>query len=165
TTTILPYAAVTDFSKIVKLKLFRLPLLPPKEVLQGLTASLQPFGYLLDVVILTNKATRYFMGVGYAVLDTGCHSPGSDNVSPIHTLSHVINWCESTDSFLATWNNMPTWCRHCHKEGHTKFECAESKANLICYNCHQKGHRSFECPRKAPPTGAPNKKARKTPEA
>ncbi|KAG1032753.1 hypothetical protein G6F43_013702 [Rhizopus delemar] len=43
---------------------------------------------------------------------------------------------------------MPTWCRYCHKEGHTKFECPASKARIICYSCHQHGHRSFECPRR-----------------
>ena len=52
----------------------------------------------------------------------------------------------NTEVFRATWNNMPTWCRYCHKDGHTKFECAASKARVLCYSCHELGHRSFECP-------------------
>lgn len=54
----------------------------------------------------------------------------------------------STEVFRAQWNNMPTWCRYCHKDGHTKFECAASKARILCYSCHEQGHRSYECPRK-----------------
>jgi hypothetical protein len=41
---------------------------------------------------------------------------------------------------------MPLWCRYCHKENHTKFNCPLSKARIICYACHEHGHRSFECP-------------------
>jgi hypothetical protein len=43
---------------------------------------------------------------------------------------------------------MPTWCRYCHKEGHTKFDSPLSKARIICYSCHQQSHRSYECPRR-----------------
>ncbi|CAO3641245.1 unnamed protein product [Cunninghamella echinulata] len=43
---------------------------------------------------------------------------------------------------------MPRWCRYCHQEGHTKFECEKSKVRVICYSCYGDGHRSSECPRK-----------------
>ncbi|KAI9478571.1 MAG: hypothetical protein EXX96DRAFT_525222 [Benjaminiella poitrasii] len=43
---------------------------------------------------------------------------------------------------------MPTWCRYCYKENHTKYECAKSKASILCYPCFERGHRSFSCPRK-----------------
>ncbi|KAI9485920.1 MAG: hypothetical protein EXX96DRAFT_604173 [Benjaminiella poitrasii] len=49
-----------------------------------------------------------------------------------------ISWCESVDIFHALWRNMPTWCRYCHREGHTKFECLKSKASIICYDCNEK---------------------------
>ncbi|KAG1050144.1 hypothetical protein G6F43_007563 [Rhizopus delemar] len=52
---------------------------------------------------------------------------------------------------------MPTWCRYCHKESHTKCECPLSKAQIICYSYHQNGHRAFECPRRNSPLH-PNKK-------
>ncbi|KAI9469843.1 MAG: hypothetical protein EXX96DRAFT_466554, partial [Benjaminiella poitrasii] len=52
---------------------------------------------------------------------------------------------------------MPTWCQYCHREGHTKFDCALSKARILCYSSHQQGHRFFECPRRNQPV-RPNKK-------
>lgn len=85
------------------------------------------------------------MGSGYAVLDIQ-----SDPAQiKFQELTHQLNWCETKDEFFhATWNNMPTWCRYCHQEGHTKFNCSVSKARIICYGCHEHGHRSFECPRR-----------------
>jgi len=69
---------------------------------------------------------------------------------------------------------MPTWCRYCHDEGHTKFECKKALAHIICYNCDLSGHRQADCnrpkrgsnarehkkPRKTPPT--PSKEASKS---
>ncbi|CAO3647631.1 unnamed protein product [Cunninghamella echinulata] len=40
---------------------------------------------------------------------------------------------------------MPTWCRFCHEEGHTKYQCTKSLASMICYNCHEMGHRASSC--------------------
>ncbi|KAI8976883.1 hypothetical protein BDB01DRAFT_712195, partial [Pilobolus umbonatus] len=68
-------------------------------------------------------------------------------------LSHTVSWCESTvEDFHVTWKNMPTWCRYCHEEGHTKFNCEKSRARIICYNCHEVGHRSAECYRNSTPS-------------
>ncbi|KAI9487182.1 MAG: hypothetical protein EXX96DRAFT_552137 [Benjaminiella poitrasii] len=164
---VLPCKVIQDFSKIVHLKLSRLPLVPAKAVLDGLKSSLVPFGTIPDVGILTSPQTKHFMGLGYAVLDTSLSSAAEEGClsTKPHQLTHVINWCEEDDSFLAMWNNMPMGCRYCHKEGHTNFECELSKANLICYNCHQKGHRPFECPQKHQRSFAPHKKPCKTPAA
>lgn len=60
---------------------------------------------------------------------------------------------------------MPTWCRYCHKDGHTKYECKKSRASILCFTCDQFGHRQAECPnpRNAKSKLRPPKKARKTP--
>lgn len=69
------------------------------KVLQGLKASLAPFGTLLDVGIFVDQATKYFMGNGYAVLDVCNSAPDSK----YHSSTHVINWNESQDdAFYAT---------------------------------------------------------------
>lgn len=57
---------------------------------------------------------------------------------------------------------MPTWYRYCHKEGHTKIECPQSRARIICYSCHQNGHRSSECPRRNMSISAHKKRDRKS---
>ncbi|KAI9364661.1 hypothetical protein BD770DRAFT_469096 [Pilaira anomala] len=30
---------------------------------------------------------------------------------------------------------MPTWCRYCHQDGHTKFVWKSSKARILCHSC------------------------------
>jgi hypothetical protein len=115
------------------------------------------FGEILDIGIITEKATGFFMDTGYAVLDI-YQSPDTSMAQKLPELSHQISWRESTtEVFHATWNNMPTWCRYCHKDGHTKFECPLSKARILCYSCHQQGHRSYEYPRRNA-SSSPNKK-------
>ncbi|KAG0929864.1 hypothetical protein G6F30_011855 [Rhizopus arrhizus] len=158
---IYPRAALEDSAKIVNLKLTHLPLLPKEEVLAGLQQSLAVFGDIMDVGISTEASTGFFMGTGYAVLNVQKESNVSE-IKLFQELSHQISWCETKDFFHATWNNMPTWCRYCHKEGHTKYECPLSKARIICYSCHQNGHRSFECPRRNSPLHANKKRDRKS---
>jgi hypothetical protein len=99
------------------------------------------------------------MGSAYAVLNIQQNEQVSED-QKLQDLSHQINWCEFSEVFHA-WNNMPTWCQHCHKEGYTKFECHESKARIICYCCQQDDHRSFECPHRNSTINA-NKKNRKS---
>lgn len=144
---IYPRASLDDNAKTVNLKLNHLPLLPKKDILSGLQRSLAVFGEIMDVGITTEAATGFFMGSGYAVLNVQ-QAADTTEIKKFQELSHQISWCETSNFFHATWNNMPTWCRYCHKEGHTKFECPASKARIICYSCHQHGHRSFECPRR-----------------
>ncbi|KAI9335053.1 hypothetical protein BD770DRAFT_16616 [Pilaira anomala] len=153
---VLPCKAINDQAKIINLKLSHLPMFTPNEVLEGLKTSLAVFGNVLDIGIATEKATGLFMGSGYAVLDIQTNSETPDVT--YQQLSHQINWMESTtDVFRATWNNMPTWCRYYHKDGHTKFTCESSKARILCYSCHEQGHRSYECIRRNSST-VPNKK-------
>lgn len=142
---ILPCTAIKEESSIVRLKLSHLPMFVPEEVLAGLSKSLAIFGTILDIGITTHQATGMFMGTGYAVLDI-YKKPGTTATEKFVPLSHQISWMEDTkEMFRATWNSMPTWCRFCHKDGHTKYECAESRARILCYACHEHGHRSFEC--------------------
>ncbi|KAI9477917.1 MAG: hypothetical protein EXX96DRAFT_483217 [Benjaminiella poitrasii] len=146
--TVLPCTAVVEQSHVVTLKLSRIPLFTDDLVHAGLQQSLSVFGRLLDFGVYKDKNTDFFMGNGYAVLDT-YQADDVPTELKYATLSHQLSWCESTEEFfLATWNNMPTWCRYCHKDGHTKFECELSRARILCYGCHHYGHRSFECPRR-----------------
>lgn len=39
-------------------------------------------------------------------------------------------------------------CQHGHQNGHSKFDCHQSKARILCYACHEQGHRSYECTRR-----------------
>jgi hypothetical protein len=140
-----PCTALPDSAKILKIKLSNLPMLPKDEVLAGLRQSLTLFGNIIDVGIAAEPNTGLFMGTGYEVLNV---EQAANKENKFLELSHQLSWCESESEVLhATWQNMPTWCRYCHKEGHTKFDCPLSKARIICYSCHQQGHRSFECPR------------------
>jgi hypothetical protein len=159
---ILPSRAIDENAKIINLKLSNLPMLPRQSVTAGLEQSLKIFGKVLDLGINTERNTGLFMGSGYAVLDV--HQNESTPVeAKFLELSHQLSWCESsTELFYATWNNMPTWCRYCHKDGHTKFDCPLSKARIICYACHEMGHRSFECTRRNTPVNTKNKRVRKS---
>jgi hypothetical protein len=98
------------------------------------------------------------MGTGYVVLDIS--QKGDKQFQPLH---HRISWREDDkESFRAAWDNMPMWCRYCHHEGHTKFNCSDAKARILCYACHEKGHRSFECPKKTTSESITTKKIRKS---
>ncbi|KAK4511165.1 uncharacterized protein ATC70_012378 [Mucor velutinosus] len=78
-----------------------------------------------------------------------------------------ITWktaSEAEEFCHATFPDMATWCRYCHEEGHTKFECPKALARIICYNCNNIGHRQDTCPK--PKKGSSDrefKKARKIP--
>ena len=135
---ILPMPAVQDTAQIITVTLSHLPMYKRDKVLKGLTSSLAPFGKILDLGIYVDKATKFFMGRGYAILDISGQS--------YHQLTHVISWKENDKEVIrATWKNMPTWCRYCHEEGHAIAECTKAIAGLICYNCNERGHRSKNC--------------------
>lgn len=147
-TRVIPCRALSELSHIVTVKLSNLPIYKRGRVLAGLKNSLAIFGHIMDLGIYVDKQTDFFVGNGYVVLDV----TQVEGEQPFHPLTHVINWKDAikdvVDVFHATWNKMPTWCRYCHQEGHTKFSCALSKAKMSCYACHEHGHRSFECPNK-----------------
>ncbi|KAI9480599.1 MAG: hypothetical protein EXX96DRAFT_447785, partial [Benjaminiella poitrasii] len=148
TNDILHKGIISDDLKLVTLKLSRIRLYTDDIVHEGLRKSLSVFGRLLDFGVYKDKDTDFFMDNGYAVLDTF----QADDIAvdlKYTTFSHQLSCCEFTEEFfLATWNNMPTWCRYCHKDGRTKFECELSEARILCYACYHYGHRSFKCPRR-----------------
>lgn len=147
-TRVVPCRALSELSQIVNVKLTNLPIYKRDRVLAGLKNSLAIYGHIMDLGIYVDKQTDFFMENGYVVLDVTV----VEGEQPFHPLTHVIKWKDAfknvVDVFHATWNNMPTWCRYCHQEGHTKFSCALSKAKMSCYACHEQGHRAFECPNK-----------------
>jgi hypothetical protein len=157
---ILPCCGLPEDIRVTRLALSDLPYLDKEDVLTGLTRSLSPFGKVVDVGINTDAKFGVYMGSGYALLHIPMVDPTETEVE-YAALSHSISWEETSEEFHATWYNMPTWCRYCHQEGHTKFSCEKSKARIICYACYESGHRSHECPRKNPGTS----KKRKTPES
>ncbi|CAO3653343.1 unnamed protein product [Mucor fragilis] len=102
----------------------------------------------------------WFMGTGYAIIQ---QLPNA--TYPI--LHHSITGQTDTNAeefCHATFPDVATWCRYCHEEGHTKFECPKALARIICYNCDKAGHRQDTCSQ--PKKGSSDrefKKARKTP--
>jgi hypothetical protein len=105
---ILPSEAIDAKAKIINLELSHLPMLPKIEVLAGLKQSLEVFGKILDIGIVTESSTGFFMGSGYAVLNV-YQDESTPVVKKFHDLSHQLSWCESTNDFFhATWNNIST---------------------------------------------------------
>jgi hypothetical protein len=109
--------------------------------------------------INVEKRSGLYLGSGYVVLHVPLNI--NDEMESYVSLAHNISWCENPNEIIhATWFNMPIWCKYCHTEGHSKFECSKSKSRIICYGCRELGHRSFECPRSNPGMA----KKRKTPK-
>ncbi|CAO3596814.1 unnamed protein product [Absidia cylindrospora] len=150
---ILPCASLDDDTTIVRLSLTHLPLDEDDDDLKaGITNSLYQYGQIHHVELFKEPASGYFMGTGYAILNLKLN----ENQTILSPLTHKISYANDGDSFHATWANMPTYCRYCHEEGHTKIECKSSLAGTTCYNCQTQGHRAAQCPSKS------MKKARKT---
>jgi hypothetical protein len=150
---IMPSQALEDDSTIVRIFLSHLPPEEDEDLIPGLQDSLRWYGQVHHLELNKDPDTQYFIGTGYAIINL---KPGPDQ-TVLRALTHKIEYMTSGASFHAVWANMPTWCRYCHEEGHTKFDCAKSLAATTCYQCHLQGHRAAQCQKKTP------KKARKTP--
>jgi hypothetical protein len=150
---IIPSQALDDDSSIVRIFLSHLPLEEEEDLIPGLHDSLKWYGQVHHIELNKDPDTQYFIGTGYAIIN---RKPGPDQTI-LRELAHKMEYMDSGASFHAIWANMPTWCRYCHEEGHTKFDCAKSLAATTCYQCHLQGHRAAQCQKKTP------KKARKTP--
>ncbi|GAN11248.1 hypothetical protein MAM1_0515d10807 [Mucor ambiguus] len=155
-----PCKAVDGEGKLIQLSLTDIPFLPKDQLLEELSKALGTFGKVLDLGLNYEQYMGWFMGTGYAILQ---QLPDVN----YPTLHHSITWKTATgaEEFChATFPDMATWCRYCHEEGHTKFECPKAMARIICYNCDNSGHRQDTCPK--PKKGSFDrafKKARKTP--
>lgn len=99
---IFPNKSLDDNAKLLKLKLSNLPMYNKQTVLEGLKKSLAIFGEIMDIGIITEPATGFFMGSGYAVLNQSqtANTPKEEQYS---SLNHLISWCESSSEiFRAT---------------------------------------------------------------
>jgi hypothetical protein len=112
-TVILPCLALDIHMEVIRLRLSNLPFLGEQALLEGLQKSLGRYGEILDVGMLLEATTGTYMCTGYAVL----------NIVSIdkqyQKFTHLIPWNEAKEQgFYAVWNQMPTYCRYCHEEGH-----------------------------------------------
>ena len=133
------------------------------------------FGTLLDCGFVTG-ASGVYSGNGYAVLSANNTSPTS---SSFKSLSHKIHWTyfpidysKETGNYsdtstavnvLATWAQMPAYCRYCHAPDHSMNTCALRLKNMRCNLCHETGHIRKDCGRKNVST-VDHAKKRKTPK-
>ncbi|KAI8328040.1 hypothetical protein BC941DRAFT_457907 [Chlamydoabsidia padenii] len=156
--TTIPCQALDDDSNIVRLTLSKLPFEPERFLVPKLIASLTPYGVVHDLSLFKDPSGM-FMGTGSAILCIRNSTDNNNLTTSIQPLQHKVPYVDTLDSFHAVWANMPTWCRYCHEEGHSKYDCAKSIASMTCYYCKDQGHRAATCPKKTP------KKPRKTPLA
>ncbi|KAG1140783.1 hypothetical protein G6F37_009190 [Rhizopus arrhizus] len=141
--------------RLIRFRLSNLPFLSKDKLLPQLLASLQPYGMIMDLGHLREPVTGTYMGTGYAILSVPI---GDDIFLP---LSHNLPWSNAHDEgFHAVWNDMPTYCRYCHQEGHAVSECPKKRSTRVCWNCHKSGHIAADCSK-----DKPSKKTRKTPTA
>lgn len=159
---LLPCKALTGESDVVQLNLTELPPLAKEDFSKIVLPALAKFGEVLDYGLKFEPIRGFWLGAGYAVI----HRHKNESYPKLeHTISLSMPE-DATEYCYATFPDMPVWCRYCHAEGHTKYECAKSKARILCYSCDQYGHMSKECPspRSAKKTESkpPFKKARKT---
>jgi hypothetical protein len=127
------------------------------ELQKGLQETLSHFGTILDFGLHQETTYGFFMGTGYAVIQ-------QDDNKEYPKLCHTISWGDSGEFCHATFPEMPTWCRYCHDEGHTKYECKKAQASILCYACDKYGHKQIDCPevKYGSQKLSPYKKARKT---
>ncbi|KAI8061283.1 hypothetical protein BDF21DRAFT_348043, partial [Thamnidium elegans] len=77
---------------------------------------------IVDLGLNYESDMGWFMGTGYVILQ-------QDLEKNYVTLSHKLPW-GNTDDFFP---DMPTWCRYCHEDGHTKYDCSKSLASILCF--------------------------------
>ncbi|KAG1032983.1 hypothetical protein G6F43_013651 [Rhizopus delemar] len=124
------------------------------KLLAGLTATLSNYGVIRDVGIIRDADTGTFLGSGYATLEI-TPTLVSEGQPPFLELSHVLTWIDPEISrcgkiFIhAYWNDMPVYCKYCHKTGHNAAACpASPSGRRVCYRCLERGHLRADCPLK-----------------
>lgn len=136
---LLPCKAVDGTGKVIQINLTEIPFLPDQELKKGISDALSHFENILDIGLKYESTQGWFMGTGYAVIQQD-----AENSYP--ELHHSSPWEEQGEVMYATFPDMPTWCRYCHEEKHTKYECKKAKASILCYGCHKYGHVIAKCP-------------------
>ncbi|KAI8334342.1 hypothetical protein BC941DRAFT_337934, partial [Chlamydoabsidia padenii] len=138
---VIPCVALTDDRDIVRVSFTSLPVYDEEELLPGLATSLRRFGIMHHLELFKDPASGFRMGTGYAII----HKTLSEGQTLLAPLTHKIEYLETSEFFHATWADMSMWCRYCHEENHTKFNCAQALAAITCYQCHQQGYRAAQC--------------------
>ncbi|KAJ8661980.1 hypothetical protein O0I10_002311 [Lichtheimia ornata] len=136
---IIPTRPLAEDSRIINIRLSKLPFTSREKLAHGIQQALLPFGKIQDYGILRDHDSHLFMGHGYATLDVSA----SIDFLP---LTHTIAWPNSADFFYATWAEMPLHCLHCHRSGHSISSCpSHPSRNRLCWSCGQPGHRAAKC--------------------
>ncbi|KAG2209885.1 hypothetical protein INT46_005166 [Mucor plumbeus] len=135
-----PCKVIHGQGKVIQVNLTDIPFIPKDRLLQDLSTVLGKFGNILDLGLHYERFMGWYMGSGYAIIQ---QVPKKDYIK----LSYTISWMTEYDQEFryATFPDMHTWCRYCHKEGHTKFECQKALAHIMCYNCDRHGHKQVDC--------------------
>ncbi|CAO0796326.1 unnamed protein product [Mucor circinelloides] len=135
-----PCKSVNGEGKLIQVNLTDIPFFHKDQLLHDLKEVMGHFGTLLDIGLNYEQPMGWFMGSDYAIIQQLL-----GEVYP--KLSHTITWTNGSDNEFchAPFPDMPIWCRYCHDEGHTKFECKKALAHIICYNCDLSGHRQADC--------------------
>jgi hypothetical protein len=136
-------------AKVTRVSVSDIPMLTPnmKQVQHDLQTSMSRFGTVLEASLFNDPNGGWFRGRGMVYLDVACAD------RELEALSHVIPWAQSDRSFHAVWNQMPTFCRYCHKEGHNRQDCPiRPRSDRKCWTCNQPGHVTSACPREPTPT-------------
>lgn len=146
-------------SRIVRLKLEKLPLKPLRLLKLDMQERLSCFGKVLDLGV--SHSNGCFMGQGYATLDLNPST--EENDAPFEELQRILLWRDDDGDVrqvLLQWEDMPDFCRLCQRTGHCRADCPDYQKYLKCHNCNLNGHIMRNCPRNnaIDTVNAPNKK-------
>ncbi|KAI9336057.1 hypothetical protein BD770DRAFT_297847, partial [Pilaira anomala] len=137
-TQLLPCLAIEGDGNVTQLILTDIPFKSEAELRVLLTEGLKKYGEVLDVSLLKESRKGWFMGNGKATL----YRPKNKE---FQELKHTLDL--GKDEYChATFPDMKTWCRYCHGEDHTKFNCKKANARVLCFACDEHGHKAADCP-------------------
>ncbi|CEP15119.1 hypothetical protein [Parasitella parasitica] len=150
---LLPCAAIDGKGSVIHVNLTDIPFMAKAKLLQSLPEIMSKYGQVLDFGVKLDQQYGFMLGSGYATIQQLPNEVYSK-------LSHTIPWNTGNDHCHATFPEMATWCRYCHDEGHTKYECPKAMASIVCYNCDGNGHRQAQCDK---PSRKPKQRESKKP--
>ncbi|KAI7847800.1 hypothetical protein BDC45DRAFT_451287, partial [Circinella umbellata] len=64
-----PCRTLSSNANITKIRLSKLPFMPPTKLLEGIATTLNIYGHAFDCGIYRDAASGIFIGTGFAVLD------------------------------------------------------------------------------------------------